>query len=507
MEVELKRTELGYYEPILETTVYREETMEMIVSDANPDILRIIDTEGSPCPKQREISEGNLSLRGMAKVVVLYLPDGMEGLWKLEVEVPFQCALEDASITSRCRAMILPRVVSAETRALNPRKVLVRINLAVSIQVYQPQTLALCSDIGAREEWGIQQRVEQQESCLVVSACDKQFSFADEISIPGNKAPVSEILKGRGEVYCNESKLIGNKLIFKGGVTLQLLCRGTDATLYQSVYELPFSQIMEVSGADEDAVSHIEVELTDWNFSVADEEGRMISVSLELLAQAVLRQNRKLSLITDAYSTNRALKAEPATYQFWRLVEQGSRRQMVREIMETGVMPRLVHDAWMTLSNQTISREDGQITVSAMAMVNILYATETEEYVSGSRQFPVTCQLDCEENLKASCICAGSELQATATAGGVEVRFAADFRLLILKSVRVSGINGVSLEETSSGDQSKLPSIVMRQMTGKEVLWDIAKAYSTTTEEIMRANDLAGEEVALGQLLLIPKKR
>ena len=46
MELELERTELSGYETVLNTTLFQEETMEMIVPDACPDILRILDTEG-----------------------------------------------------------------------------------------------------------------------------------------------------------------------------------------------------------------------------------------------------------------------------------------------------------------------------------------------------------------------------------------------------------------------------------------------------------------------------
>ena len=507
MEVELKRTQLDYYEPVLETTVYREETMEMIVPDSCPDIGGIIDTESRACLRQRELSEGSVSLRGTAKTTVLYLPDGMEGLWKLEVEVPFQCVAEHPALTSRCRLMAVPRVVSAETRAINPRKVLVRINLAVELQAWQPQSLGLCCDIQGEESWGIQQKLENQEGSFVVCVAEKEFSFSDELTVPGSKSPVSEVLKGRGEVCCSESRLIGNKLIFNGRVMLQLLCRGTDAVLYQNTYELPFSQIMEVSGAEEDAACQLEVSLTDWSFAPMGEEGRALSVSLELSAQAVIRQNRAISLITDAYSTRHVLRAEPQSYQFWRLQEQGSRRQTVREIVETGVMPGLVHDAWMAVTNQSVAREGGHLCLTATVAVTVLYAAEEQEFVTVSRQFPVTCQLDCADSCQVSCACSGSELQATATAGGIEVRFAVDFRLLVLEPVRVSGISSVALEETACRELAEMPSIVLRQMTGQEGLWDIAKAYFTTIEEIMRANDLTDEDVAVGQLLLIPKKR
>ena len=47
MELELERTEWSGYDTVLDTAVCREETLEAIVPDACPDILRICDVEGT----------------------------------------------------------------------------------------------------------------------------------------------------------------------------------------------------------------------------------------------------------------------------------------------------------------------------------------------------------------------------------------------------------------------------------------------------------------------------
>ena len=53
MELELDRTQRSGYEAVLDTTVCREETLESIVPDACPDILRICDTEGVVCLRDK----------------------------------------------------------------------------------------------------------------------------------------------------------------------------------------------------------------------------------------------------------------------------------------------------------------------------------------------------------------------------------------------------------------------------------------------------------------------
>ena len=80
MELELECTQLSGFETVLDTTVFHEETMEMIVPDACPDILRIVDTEGMACLRTKEAQEGRAEVSGTARAAVLYLPDGGEGL-------------------------------------------------------------------------------------------------------------------------------------------------------------------------------------------------------------------------------------------------------------------------------------------------------------------------------------------------------------------------------------------------------------------------------------------
>lgn len=507
MELELNRTEQNDWEKVLDTTIHREETLEMIVPDACPDILRILDTEGWPCLSQREAAVGEAKLSGWVRTTVLYQPDGAEGLWKLEAEVPVRCQAEQPVINPDCGVFAVPRVVVAETRLINPRKVLIRVELAVAVQVYAPRRLALCEGVEEAEQWGVQQKLETRSGSFAACVRSREFTFSDELTVPGSKPPVEEVLKCRGEVYCGEAKIIGNKLIFKGGVTLQLLCRGTDASVFPISFELPFSQIMEAAVTGEGASCRLEVELVDWQLELDPGEGRQIRAELSLLAQAVVREERTVELLTDAYSVRYPAVAETEAYPFLSLLEDDCRRQTVREILETGVMARSVCDLWAGVGEVAVEREGACCVVTAQTRITVLYEGEEGEYLSVSRQIPVSCQVEAPEGSQVFCLCTPCELQAAAAAGGIETRCAVDFRLEVLRPERVGGVSALRLDEEAAWDGGDQPSIVLRQMTGEECLWDVAKAYATTTREIIQANELEGETAAVGQLLLIPRKR
>ena len=94
----------------------------------------------------------------------------------------------------------------------------------------------------------------------------------------------------------------------------------------------------------------------------------------------------------------------------------------------------------------------------------------------------------------------------TPSAGGVEVRFTVEFHCLTTECISVPVVRGARLGEArcSSGVR---PSVVLRLAAPGEDIWDIAKAYGTTTQEILQANELEEGTLPTGIMLLIPSTR
>ena len=479
----------------------------MIVPDACPDILRICDTEGTVCLRSKEALEGRAEVLGSVKAAVLYLPDGEEGMRRLEVTLPFTCGADSAGVTSQCVVQAVPRVTAAETRSLNPRKVLVRVNLSVLVQVFVPICGTVCSGVSQPEEAGIQQLVERCDTCVTACVQEKPFTFADEIALPGSKPEAEELLRHRLALRCSEAKVIGSKLIFKGEAQLQVLYRAEAGVLCTAEFELPFSQIMEVNGAGEEATCQVQI-LPTSSDCVLGGDGRTFSVSLGLLAQAVVREERNLDLLTDLYSTAYELSAETDRCNLSRLLDWGRKEQTVREILEVGVPAREVCDAYAAIGPVAQSREGTRLTINAQVNVTVLYQSEEGSRTSVTRALQASCTLELSGEAACSCQCVcPAPVFATPTSGGIEVRLQVDFQYTVLESRTVLAVSALRMDETAPRDTSAQPSIVLRMVGTEERLWDIAKAYATTQRDIMQANDLEDETVPGGKLLLIPKKR
>ncbi len=508
MELEFERDTIVSYDTVAQVTLCQEETLESIVPDACPDILRIVDVCGQATLSGKQTREGLAQVTGMVRAVILYQPEGASGLRRMEVGLPFTCQAEAPGLTERGTVLASPRLRCAEARALNPRKVLLRVDLAVDITACQPTERSICCGVANSQEGSVCQRQFQGEHYQLCSVQEKPFTFSDQIRLPSNAGEPPQVLAIRVEPVCSESKLIGSKLIFKGAVEVYLLLQEPGGTLTTSHESMPFSQIMEAAGAAEEGDCQAEVEVTGFQWEAEAGDGRELELTLELLAQAQVRGRRSLTLLQDLYSTAFQMETESQLQPLCRLWEQSVRPQAVRELLETGEMVRSVVDARLTLGKVEQSREGDELVLTTEAWLSVLYLDENELPQCVRRSIPVSCRLDCPENARCICRCScPGEVFAAPAAGGVEVRFTVEFSCLTTVSDAVPTVTNARFGEARSWEGGERPSVVLRLAAPGEGLWDIAKAYGTTTEQILQANELEEEDLPLGRMLLIPSTR
>ncbi|WP_160634573.1 SPOCS domain-containing protein [Pseudoflavonifractor sp. 60] len=508
MELEFDRDTIVSYETVAQATLCQEETQESIVPDACPDILRIVDVCGQAMLSGKQAKEGMAQVTGMVRAVILYQPEGGGGLRRIEVGLPFTCQLEAPGLTEAGTVLASPRLRRAEARALNPRKVLLRVDLAVDITACQPVERSICCGVTQPEEHHICQRQHPGEHFQLCAVQEKPFSFSDQVRLQTGSGETPSLLAARVQPVCTESKLIGAKLIFKGVVELYLLLQEQGGGLSASHESMPFSQIIEVPQAGEEGDCQVEVEVVSLHCEPAPGDERELEVSLELLAQAQVRCHRPVKLLQDLYSTSNLMEVDRENQPLCRLGEQSVRPQAVRELLETGEMVRSVVDARLALGQVNQSREGSELVLTVDAWVTVLYLDENELVQCIQRSIPVSCRLDCLEGVKCTCFCAcPGEVFAAPGAGGVEVRFTVEFHCLTTETVSIPSVTAAHLGEVRSAGEETRPSMVLRMPAPGEELWDIAKAHGTTIEQILQANELEEEALPFGRMLLIPSTR
>lgn len=508
MELEFERDTIISYDTAAEVTLCQEETLESIVPDACPDILRIVDVCGQATLSGKQAREGAAQVTGMVRASVLYQPEGGGGLRRMEAGLPFTCQAEAPGLTERGTVLARPRLRRAEARALNPRKVLLRVDLAVDVIACQPVERPVCCGVANLEESSVCQRQFQGEHYQLCSVQEKPFTFSDQIRLQTGSGEVPMLLAARVQPECSESKLIGSKLVFKGMVEVFMLLQEPGGGLTTCHESLPFSQTVEAAGADGEGDCQVEVEVASFRCEQDPSDSREMDVELELLAQAQVRCRRPVTLLQDLYSTSSLMDVQSENQQLCSLGEQSVRPQAVRELLETGEMVRSVVDARVSLGQVRQNMEGREMVLTVDACITVLYLDENELVQCVQQSIPVACRMDCTENVRCSCHCTcPGEVFAAPAAGGVEVRFTVEFHCLTTETTAVPAVTSAQLGEARNAGEGPRPSVVLRMPAPGEELWDIAKAHGTTMEQILQANELEEDTLPVGRMLLIPSAR
>ena len=502
LNARLNHTELNCWEQTLHTTLSREETMEMIVPDACRDILELLDTRAAPELRRWECGEGNVNLSGRVCCAILYRPEGEDGIERLRAELPLQFAAELEGITPQSRCLLTPRIALAETRTINPRKVLLRVVLALELTVYAPTVVCWATELEDRESLGIEVRESSDVGCFVRCVVQRPFSCTESVQIPGSRPPMAELLSVQARAFDSEARLVGEKLVFKGASLIHLLYRTQEGELATADFELPFSQIAQVGETAEESFFQLDLQVTAAEAREGLSEGRGVELELELLAQLVVRERRALRCLSDAYALRGRGTAQFSQCPLPELLEQGSRRVSLREHLDTAEPIAQVCEVLVTpLQTRLVGGE-----LCAELRAQVLCRTESGRWCTLSRSVQATCAVSVPEGATVLSNCTVTEADASPSAGGVELRIGAEFQLLLQRQRRLRTLSGFTLEEGGE-EEGERPSIVLRQLGKGESLWDVARAYRTTQREIEQANGLTGEDPAAGRMLLIPRRR
>lgn len=506
MELELRQDYISCWETVCDTSLNLEETSEMIVPDACPDIMQVLDGEGKVLLQRKEAQDGRAEFSGLIKASILYLPDGDGKICSLDAVLPFSASVEAAAISRRAQVQVIPQVQSIDVHLLNPRKILIRVNFTLKVQCYAADSVAICPCVDNGEPYSIQQKVEDYQSHVVVTALEKMFNYSDVLSLPAGRPDIKKLLRTRADCLCNESKIIGSKLVFKGEARLEIMYSGQDDELYHANFTLPFSQIIECSDAGEEAAPEIQIIFTDLSCKLADEEGRSLAVELELLAQALLRKNERRELLTDLYSTSHAATPNHKQYPVRRVMDQGVAPESVREVLETGIPATNVLDVHIRPCHLAKTKQDNSLELGAEVEVFVLYTNEQGNIDSLHRKFIVPHQIPISDNWDYQCqFWISREGLASPVSSGIEVSFTIDFSWTATAKGELSGIDAVTLEERVKDAEKPRPSVILKTVRPGESLWEIAKAFCTTESEISEANALQSTELYPGQMLLLPK--
>lgn len=501
MELMLNKQGVDCFEEIVRETIRKEETLDSVVPDTMPDIAEIISTSGLVLIRSKDVADGKIRLEANVAAKIVYTPEGGGAAQCLNVTVPVSLALDNDKIDSYCKCCAKIMLLSADTRALNPRKVLVRTEVTAIISCYKPGRVELC----AAPEGGIEHvNLLEKEEYITPAMCvsEKSFVITDEHQIPASKAPVAEVLGTRVCLVVEETKSVGSKIVIKGSAKTQILYNPENGAMCCVEFITGFSQIVETDMVIEDPYTDLSLVLSGAYVDIKPESGcRVLSMELHVLAQFVVSEKRVLKCLTDAYSNTHNIDVSASTLSSKVVEREIAVSDTIHETVETPVQAVELIDFFTGFGVTSVSGNEITVPVT----MNLIY-TGADGAIHSHRkriEAKTTMEIDGGEELGVLCVNCGN-VYATVVSGAVEMRISLDIRAAAYMQKTIDYICDVTVSAEANESNSDRPSIVLKMVSNTDDLWEIAKEYGSTIEAITEANELNFEDI-WEKYILIPR--
>ena len=492
MDYSLNMQSLDFYKKTMSVCSRNEYTADAVVPDTQQDIARILTQTAVVKIHKKDAAGGVVSISGEAEVFVLYVPEGGEGVCALNAVLPFSTrheAQDDVFPVARVEN------VGLDVRVLNPRKVLIRIELITELNCYSRQSLVWYDGLSAEPE-GVFTRSTKASVELNAMVTEKTFVAADEMAIPAGNTPPARVLGHSVSIISGETQNVGSKAIIKGSVGVSVFYLNKAGSAEQGYFEVPFSQLMEMPDGQSSGLD-VSLMVTDAYaecLSGAD-GGSSMNIEIHLLAQAVFRVMRELTYIDDAYCLEGEMDLEMI-----RSVETAQTRKICLHdsaVEQFELQRPAVKILGVTACAGAVSAENG--TAQLPVTAGVVYCGDDggcycEEFklLSGA-ELPWEAEELCGEVESISAGCLGSS---------VEIRLNTAFTAVACDRFEMAAVCKMRLDEEKMYAAPRASVTVVRAKS--EDMWGIAKKYRADEREIRACNKIEDGGEITGKILLIP---
>ncbi len=501
MELVFQNKTSAFLQKILHETRSQEQTAELIVPDSFPDSARIISCCAQAILRGKECRQGSVTVTGAIRAGVLYMPEDESAPRALDAYVPFSLRIDHPAASEQMASLLDLRVRSVDARMIHSRKVLLRVNLGCELMGFE-QTSETFYTLG---EAPGELQVKKQTYLLLLPAetAERTFAVSEELELPAGKPEIQNICWYTAQPLVTESKLIGNKAVFKGLLLVKTLYQAADGSLNVFTQELPFSQYCELEQDYEEDALVLLPAVTGVELEIAPEsQGKRVQLTANLLMQALVQATQQVELCEDAYVTRGTLEPEWKQYQLDCRLDRQELHETLRESFRAPV--RAVIDSTLYLDYPEQSRTQTGVQVKAPCTVNIVYIDNdgAVQGLMGRAQAESEIALS-ENGVCAARVSAGRDGFAAPGSDGADIRYDVLFDLECSARQQMQSLCGGKLEAGARSEERK-PAVIVRQAARAQSVWELAKRYGTTVQAITQANQLSSEQVERGELLLIP---
>ena len=495
---------------------------DFIVPDTKPDINGVITSEGEVTIDYVAVSDGKVNIRGRLLFKILYLSnDGDKRLHNMAGELHFDENMLLKDVSEGDNVNVKWDIEDLSIGIINTRKISAKAVVALEVTAENVYDIGFIADVNNGEDGHVDYiKKDIDVSQIAVSKRDV-IRVKSELDIPSNRGNIQSVLWNTVRIKNTSVRLLDGKLVISGEISVVVLYESEENNMVQWMETaVPFSEGIDME-CSEDMIPDIDINVAMANLMPKpdmDGELRVIELDLSIELGIKIYREENMSFISDMYSTSCELvpTAKSITYNSIKFKNISKAKVSDRLKLDNGngnVMQVFGSDGTVKVEEVKISETSpNNLIVEGVVYVNVMYiSSDDSRPVCVARQIiPFTHEALVNDVSAESYIFIRPSLEQLTTVmvgnNEIEAKAVVVLDILAMDSMEAEVIEDV---EECAFDMEKIkaiPCMVGYMVKKGDSLWKIAKKYYATVDNIKKVNDLTGNDIKEGEMLLIVKE-
>lgn len=503
-----------------EDTIQTVIENDIIVPDTKPDIARVLLLDGDVFITGCDTGTDRVVNTGCIVCKILYISDDESKSVKgIVSNIPFSYALDipGARGGMKCRAKGI--IEHMDYTLLNGRKINIKAILSINCKVNDEIEREFSSGIAGIED--IQVLKDNVAINTYLGSNKINYIIKEDLDLPSSKPAISEILRSDVKLTGKDFKVAEGKIIVKGDIGISTLYIADDETRSMQYIEneLEFKQYVELDDLDEDTAVNVDYDLVDYKVDAAeDSDGEFRNIRAEVALNIYVNgyNQKTVELLSDAYSPKAKIVLERQQLSLDEIFTENRSQIIIKDTIDLNECNPEVAEIFNVLCKYNVSDrkiEDDKVIIEGSVQNNVLYLANNEDQpvFCYKKEIPFRHEVDIKginSNMRADI---SLELEhcnySMISSEQVEIRAVIGVDTKVETKKLLPIINKANENIIDEKKLSSMPSVIVYIAQRGDNIWNIAKKYNTTVENIMKINNISEKDTLMpGQQIIILKK-
>lgn len=475
---------------------------DQIVPDVKPDVIASINTSGNICIYKKEILDGRVRIDGCIDAYVMYLTESEDSIIRgLNTSIDFTHMMDIPNCTSEMQLELDTTLKGIDCKVLNGRKINLKTNIEFKVKVYENKDEEIISQIVGVENIQKQNKVLQINS--LVGMGNTKVVAKDTLSIDEG-CNFGEILKANCEITNKEYKMSYNKILIKADASVRIMYLTEENTIQTVSSQIPVMGFIDVPDISEENICDINYLLKNFIIKPNSAEEHSISVEAEIDIDARAYDTKDIEIIDDLYNPD--FNLEFTTKNIETITQKNNCNEIVainENINLSEIQNILDIEANPTITN--VNTINDKIIYEGEVSLKILFESNSSSRVETKQiDIPFNTQINTTStaNLNINSSIEITKQNFNANGSNLEINMELNLIASLYKIATLRIIDTLQMEEYEQASNCGMTIYFVKQA---DTLWNIAKKFRTTVDEIVIANELEDKnKIEIGQQLFIP---